>query len=96
MGGLADRGMSILVFPEGERSRDGTLLPFRPGLGVMVRELAIPVVPVRIRGLEQVFPRGASWPARGEVRVTFGKAIRFTLESPAEIVAAARTAVEDL
>lgn len=96
MGGLADRGMSILVFPEGERSRDGTLLPFRPGLGVMVRELAIPVIPVRIRGLEQVFPRDASWPIRGEVRVTFGKAIRFTLESPAEIVAAARTAVEDL
>lgn len=96
MGALADRGKSILVFPEGERSRDGTLLPFRPGLGVMARELDVPVVPVRIRGLERVFPRGASWPVRGEVRVTFGRAIRFTLESPAEIVAAARDAVEEL
>lgn len=96
MGRLADRGKSILVFPEGERSVDGTLLPFRLGLGIMVRELAIPVVPVRISGLEKVFPRGAAWPHRGAVRVAFGEPLYFTTESPTEIVAVTRKAVESL
>lgn len=96
MGRLADHGRSILVFPEGERSRDGTLLPFQQGLGIMVRDLGIPVVPVRIAGLERVFPRGAVWPKRGTVRVTFGNPLRLTLESPAEIVALTRAAVERL
>lgn len=96
MGQLVDRGMNILVFPEGERSMDGSMLPFRLGLGIMVRELAIPVVPVRIFGLEKVFPRGAGWPRRGPVRVTFGEALSFTTESPAEIVARTRQAVASL
>ncbi|AJE03213.1 AMP-binding protein [Geobacter pickeringii] len=96
MGELTDRGMHTLVFPEGERSFDGTLLPFRQGLGIMVRELGVPVVPVRIDGLQRVFPRGAPWPRRGRVRVLFGKPLRFGVESPAEIVARARRAVEEL
>jgi long-chain acyl-CoA synthetase len=96
MGRLADHGKNILVFPEGERSRDGTLLPFQQGLGIMVRDLGIPVVPVKIAGLERVFPRGAVWPKRGTVRVTFGSPLRFTRESPAEIVDLARSAVEKL
>ncbi|RNC68638.1 MAG: AMP-binding protein [Desulfuromonadales bacterium] len=96
MGRLADNRLSILLFPEGERSRDGTLLPFQQGLGIMVHELGIPVVPVKIRGLEKVFPRGAAWPVRGEVSVTFGMPLRFRGESPAEIVAMARRAVEEL
>lgn len=96
MGRLADRGMNILLFPEGERSRDGRLLPFQQGLGVMVRELGVPVVPVKIRGLEQVLPRGSSWPRKGDVSVTFGKPIRFRGETPTEIVERARRAVEEL
>ncbi len=96
MGRLVDRGVNILVFPEGERSRDGRLLPFRQGLGLMVKELGVPVVPVGSAGVEKVLPRGGRWPKRGRVTVTFGAPLRFTLESPAEIVAAARQAVESL
>ncbi|WP_298270855.1 AMP-binding protein, partial [Geobacter sp.] len=96
MGELTDWGMNTLVFPEGERSFDGTLLPFQQGLGIMVRELGVPVVPVRIQGLERVFPRGAAWPRRGPVRVRFGKPLRFGTESPSEIVARAQRAVEEL
>lgn len=88
--------MNILVFPEGERSRDGTLLPFRQGLGIMVRELGVPVVPVRIEGLEAVYPRGAAWPRRGRVRIVFGAPLRFGPESPTEIVELTRRAVEVL
>jgi long-chain acyl-CoA synthetase len=96
MGTLADRSMNILLFPEGERSWDGTLLPFQQGLGVMIRELGVPVVPVKIRGLETVLPRGAVWPKKGEVSVTFGRPMYFRGESPSEIVDRARRAVEEL
>jgi long-chain acyl-CoA synthetase len=96
MGKLADLRLNILVFPEGERSPDGRLLPFRQGLGIMVRELGITVVPVKITGMEKVFPRGAHWPKRGRVTVTFGEPLRYGGESPGEIVEKARKAVAEL
>ena len=96
MGRLVDHGENILVFPEGERSMDGSLLPFRQGLGIMAKELGIPVVPVRIDGLTYVYPRGATWPRRGRVTVTFGEPLTFTRESVEEVVARSRQAIEEL
>jgi long-chain acyl-CoA synthetase len=96
MGWLVDHGFSILVFPEGERSPHGELLPFRQGLGIMVSELGIPVVPVRLAGVERVLPRGARWPKRGEVSVTFGEPLLFNGEAPDEIVVRVREAVAGL
>ncbi|PKN13194.1 MAG: AMP-binding protein [Deltaproteobacteria bacterium HGW-Deltaproteobacteria-4] len=96
MGKLADHRCNILLFPEGERTRDGQLLPLQPGLGIIVQELGIPVVPVWINGLEKVLPRGARWPKRGRVTVTFGAALTFHSEEPPEIVGRARQALLDL
>lgn len=96
MGRLVDHDLNILLFPEGERTLDGELLPFQPGLGIMVEELKIPVVPVRVEGLEKILPRGARWPRQGKVKVTFGMPLRFQGETPAEIVARARQALLDL
>jgi long-chain acyl-CoA synthetase len=96
MGKLADHRINILLFPEGARSRDGCLLPFRQGVGVMVQELSIPVVPVRIFGMENVMPPGVVWPRRGRVRVCFGRPIECAGDSPMEIVARVRRAVEEL
>jgi long-chain acyl-CoA synthetase len=96
MGRLADHGVNILIFPEGERSKDGELHRFQLGLGIMVRELGIPVMPVKISGTERVLPPGASWPKRGKVTVTFGAPLRFRYEEPAEIVERTRRAVEEL
>lgn len=76
-GELVDSGYSILIFPEGARTLDGTLQPFRPGVGVMAVRLGVPVVPVHIRGLFEVLPAGASWPVPGPVEVRFGEPIRF-------------------
>lgn len=96
MGKLADHGINILIFPEGARSENGRLLPFQPGIGFMARELSVPLVPIRIIGLEKVLPRGAALPRRGKVIIRFGKPLFFRGESPAEIVAAAQKAVEEL
>ncbi|MGH9389769.1 MAG: AMP-binding protein, partial [Vicinamibacteria bacterium] len=67
-GTLVDSGFSILIFPEGARTPDGTIHPFRPGVGVMAVRLGIPVVPIHIQGLYEVFPLDASWPRPGGVR----------------------------
>lgn len=96
MGKLADAGVNILIFPEGEHSRDGRMLPFQPGLGIMARELGMPVVPVRIRGTDQVLHHDARFPRPGRVSVTFGAPLRFRYEEPAEIVEATRSAVKKL
>ncbi|HEY5512865.1 MAG TPA: lysophospholipid acyltransferase family protein, partial [Geomonas sp.] len=96
MGRLADAGVNILIFPEGSHSRDGRMQPFQMGLGVMVKELGIPVVPIKISGTEEVLPPDASLPKRGRVTVTFGKPLRFRYEEPAEIVEKTRQAVEAL
>jgi long-chain acyl-CoA synthetase len=96
MGRLADSGVNILIFPEGERARDGKLHSFRLGLGVMVKELGIPVVPIKISGTDQVLPPKARFPKRGRVTVTFGEPLMFSNEEPADIVEKTRQAVEKL
>ena len=96
MGRLADAGINILIFPEGGHSRDGKMQPFQLGLGVMVKELGIPVVPLKISGTDQVLPHDARYPKKGKVTVTFGKPLKFRYEEPAEIVEITRQAVEKL
>jgi len=96
MGRLTDAGVHILIFPEGSHSRDGRMHDFQLGLGVIVKELGIPVVPIKIAGTERVLPPGAGFPKRGKVTVTFGEPLTFRYEQPAEIVARARRAVEEL
>jgi long-chain acyl-CoA synthetase len=96
MGRLADAGVNILIFPEGGHSRDGKMQPFQLGLGIMVKELGIPVVPIKISGTDQVLPHDARFPKRGKVTVTFGEPLRFRYEEPAEIVEMTRQAVEKL
>lgn len=96
MGRIADRGFNILVFPEGARSADGRLMPFRQGIGIMVSELALPLVPIRISGMESVLPPGSAWPRRGRVRVVVGPPLFLATEKPADIVIAAQRALQAL
>ncbi len=73
MGGLTDQGFCPLVFPEGRRTTDGKLQPFRAGIGLMAVRLGIPVVPIHIRGLFEVLPVHRTWPLPCPVRVTIGR-----------------------
>jgi long-chain acyl-CoA synthetase len=96
MGSLIDNGVSILIFPEGTRTRNAKLQEFMSGLGLMVKEFQVPVVPVRIFGMEKIYPRGAKVPKKGKCRVIFGKPIEFTTQTPNEIVEISRKAMSGL
>lgn len=72
---VVDEGYSILIYPEGRRVDDGPIEPFKRGVGVVALHLRLPVVPVRIDGLDYIFPRKARIPRRGHGRVTFGTPI---------------------
>lgn len=96
MGKLADTGTHTLIFPEGAHSLDGKMREFQMGLGIIVKELGIPVVPVKISGTERVLAPGEAFPKRGKVTITFGQPIHFRYEEPAEIVQKAQRAVAEL
>ena len=102
-GRVADRGGSLLVFPEGERSMDGRLLPFRRGVGVMARELHLPIVPCGTAGLLAVLPKGRHWArgcwlGRAPVAVRFGRPLPAPGpdDDPAGVVAELRRRIEPL
>lgn len=59
----ARRGISILGFPEGRRTQNGRVLPFRKGLLIMARDGGLPVVPLAVRGLWQILRKG-EWVVR--------------------------------
>lgn len=67
---------SIIVFPEGTRSRDGRLLPFKKGAVMLALCTGIELVPVAISGTRAILPKGA-WRVRpGPIIVRFGEPIR--------------------
>jgi long-chain acyl-CoA synthetase len=72
LGDLIGDNWSILFFPEGERTEAGEIKPFQPGIGLIAGRLEVPVVPIRLRGLEKVLHRHARWPRPGPVEITFG------------------------
>ena len=76
-GESVDRGYSILIFPEGHHTTDGNLRPFRSGIGLLVNNLGIPVVPMRIDGLFEVKKAGKRMARPFQITVKIGTPIRF-------------------
>lgn len=96
MGDLVEQGWSILIFPEGDRTSTGEMLPFQPGIGMIAAHLKLPVVPVRIVGLDKVLHRSAYWPSFGRVEVKFGRPLKLEGESFAESARQVEQAVRRL
>ncbi|MCH8319448.1 MAG: AMP-binding protein [Acidobacteria bacterium] len=72
-----DKGHCPLVYPEGRRSPDGSLQPFKTGIGFMALRLQVPVVPIHIEGLYPIYSIHHEWPQSGEVQVKIGSALSF-------------------
>jgi 1-acyl-sn-glycerol-3-phosphate acyltransferase len=71
-------GGGIILFPEGTRSRDGRLQPARAGVGLTVIKSNAPVVPVRIFGMFEAWPRSRALPWPGRVTLKFGRPLDFS------------------
>ncbi len=81
--GLA-HGKTLILFPEGERSIDGTVKKFKKGSPILARHLRVPIVPVAITGVYELWPRnrpfnwGVVWPWSGHrITIAFGEPMRF-------------------
>ncbi len=69
-------GQALIIYPEGTRVESGVLAEPEPGAGFIAQRAACPVVPVGLTGTRECLPKGAHWPRRTRVSVTFGKPFR--------------------
>ncbi len=96
-GRAMDRGFNVLVFPEGMRTAEGKLAPFRPGIGLLAKQCGAMVLPVGIRGLGELKTGERRWFRSGTIEVLIGKPQRFSsAESEAAITARLHDEVERL
>jgi 1-acyl-sn-glycerol-3-phosphate acyltransferase len=89
------RGSCLMLFPEGTRSRDGSLLPFKKGPFFLAMDSGVPVVPVSIVGATRLLPKGSLRLKSGTITVTFHAPL-YPAEYSAkeELMAAVRDAME--
>ncbi len=88
-GESADRGYSILVFPEGEvnNSEDGRMAAFQSGIGLLAKNLRLPIIPMRLDGVWQMKREGRRLAHIHEITVRIGAPIEFAPDAPAEQIA---------
>ncbi len=72
IGDLIGDGFSVLIFPEGRRTEKGEINRFQAGVGMIAARLDVPVVPVRIEGLDRILHHTWKFPAKGKASVSFG------------------------
>ncbi len=77
-------GGAALIFPEGTRSKDGNLQPAQPGVGMIVAKTGAPVVPMRIHGSFEAFPRDRKFPRCVSITVVVGKPLYFSADGLAD------------
>ncbi len=76
---LLRKGKNVVIFPEGARTRDGKLLPFKKSFAILSKTLKVPVVPVVISGAFQALPIGKKFPRPHKIKVKFLKPVYSTL-----------------
>jgi 1-acyl-sn-glycerol-3-phosphate acyltransferase len=96
---LLQHDVPVLVFPEGTRSKDGTLGHFKPGGAALATATGAPVLPVAIIGAHQAHPRGSKWPKSGRLPVAVVFAAPMTAapnENPTEFMVRVRAVIEGM
>ncbi|MBL8796593.1 MAG: 1-acyl-sn-glycerol-3-phosphate acyltransferase [Planctomycetia bacterium] len=87
---LVEEPCAYILFPEGGRSRDGQMMDFKPGIGMMLAASSVPVVPCHINGAFEACPAGRKLPLRRPITIRVGPALVFA------DVANQRTGWEDI
>ncbi|NIO07491.1 MAG: 1-acylglycerol-3-phosphate O-acyltransferase [Deltaproteobacteria bacterium] len=92
-----ERGISVVIFPEGTRSVGDELLPFKRGGFLLAIQTKMPIVPVTIRGSGAVLPKGI-WHVRGgQIEVTVGEPIpvdQYGVQDLTELMTRVRETIE--
>jgi long-chain acyl-CoA synthetase len=88
-GESADRGYSLLIFPEGEvnNSEDGRMAPFQSGIGLLAQNLGLPIIPMRLDGVWGMKRERRRLARRGEITVHIGEPVSFPPGMAAEEIA---------
>jgi len=73
VGDLLGEGTSVLIFPEGRRTETGEIDRFQPGIGMIASRLRVPIVPVRIEGVDRILHQKWRMARPGRARVSFGE-----------------------
>jgi 1-acyl-sn-glycerol-3-phosphate acyltransferase len=96
-GELIEGGYCPLVYPEGERTPDGMLHSFKSGIALMAVKLKVPVIPIHLKGMYEIYSIHHSWPERGSVQMRVGSPMRFGEgQEYGEVAAKIEKAVADL
>jgi len=96
IGEVTGAGYSVLIFPEGVRSESGNIRAFRGGVGMIAARLGLPVVPVRLEGVDRVLATGRKMARPGPVSVTFGAPLRLSGNDYGALALQVEQAVRDL
>ena len=71
MAEVLKQGKSIVIFPEGKRTHDGAMNPFRKTFAILSKELNVPILPVCIQGAFKAMPRGRILPMPNHISVEY-------------------------
>ncbi len=94
---LLENNEIVVMFPEGTRSEDGTLLPLRRGVVSLSLKSKAPIVPLCIQGAYEIWPRGSKFPKiGGKITLTYGKPLNPNNYSHLPSKEAATQMLEDL
>ncbi|HEY6467203.1 MAG TPA: AMP-binding protein [Candidatus Acidoferrales bacterium] len=97
IGNLIDRGWNVLIFPEGERTKNGRVSPFRAGIGLLATRLRVPVIPMYLGNFWELKQKGKHMVRPGQVRVAIGEPASFTeSEAPEKVAQELQDRVEKL
>jgi long-chain acyl-CoA synthetase len=96
IGTLMSEGYSLLIFPEGKRTEHGEINRFQAGIGMIASKLGVPVVPVRLDGLDRILHHSWKVPRRDRARVAFGRPMSLTGSEYGALAGQVEQAVRDL
>ena len=89
-----------MIFPEGMVTKDGNIGDFEAGIGMIAKDMKVPIIPVRIDGLRDILHNGilpfGHWPRRVRVEIKFGKQIFKTEGSYREIANELREIIKSM